>query len=1452
MGGILPIDKVKFDNPDDVELEGNRAVGETAASLASGFASWIPAGLSMFAPSGTPETEVYQSTPELTMTERAARANKIQEALTYEPKSETGRALTETVMKPLTAVSNKFEEGALYSEKKYQEAIDRGDQDSADRWNAMIGIARTGKDAWMFALPVVFKGIKGLAKITKEATSLEGLKDVIPETKGVPPELGKVVKADTVKFDEPEIKVAEQPKNVAEPGATVKPQLSDVDILLKAYRETGNQKFLDRANKLQGKPIEERPAVQVANVPDSPEVQTLMKAYQDTGNKKFLQRASKLRGEPAAIKETKPGINIPVKEEVQAEAQVEGKQPFLANAEIPLSIEKAQYNGKTHLIARQGTEQYKRKNVGEIAFVNRADGNAEISNVSVSPDMQRSGYGTELYRKAFEEAQSQGKKLYISNDRTPDAIKLHEQFKKKGILKEDGEIIFDDNKPPAPSEIVQPVATSKAVGGESGIEQPALPKVNPQLEKDMNKLKITSPEGNEKVRGLAENTENEAIRAGLVDDRGDMGELPTYITRDPKAAQEIVTKLLNENYDSAIRIIEGKEKAPEGVFPEDVFTGVRVRAELKGDVDTLTKLLDSPLVAEATKLGQRIQALYTANADSPFAVLKGIIKERSEALKRQGKEPVSPAKVAELEKALADKQKAFDEYVAKAEEVKVNVAIDEIVKPKYKPVFKEKYGAKNKVVTQEEYLKTKAELRSQFSSQLSAGLDPTIAAKLGKIGAYHLEAGTRVFADWSKRVIEDVGEWAKPHLKDIYKQATSNERKVTAEAFSGKITQALNKGKDKPDIGIFIQKLAKQLVAEGITDRNILVKEVHNILKDIIPDITPRETADAISGYGKYKQLSKDEISVQLRDIKGQLQQISKLEDLQSKGTAEKTGVERRTPSDEERRLIKLVDEAKKKYGIEITDPETQLRTKQETLRKRLINEASDLKEKLKNMDFAKKENIKTVPDADMIKLKEARDIAKKNYRAAQGTELITKEEIGTLVDLSKTMTDAKTVMEQGGDRFKYGAAKVVYERYIKALKGEDAPLKTQIKNKLAETKINFAENKIKAITGLLKDAITNISDISISLVASIDNSFLGRQGLNTLMTHPTVWAKAATKSFSDIYRTLVSKHGGVAVRDALMADVYSRPNYLNGSYDLAKLIPKNEEQFPTSLPERIPIAGRVFKASENAFVNSAVRMRINTFDLLQDIAKKNGVNITDKVQIQEMGKLINSITARGDLGRLGEGGVIRLLLWAPKMLKGNWDVLTAHTGGAGLQTPFARQQARMNLIKIVGETAAVAAIINAISPGSVETNPLSSDFMKIKVGNTRYDITGGKGSIITLLARAITFSTKSTVTHKTTPLNSGKYGARTVFDVGMDFLANKTTPTARAATNIAKGRDFQGQKPTVGSVAYGLTTPISIQNFVGNFYGKDADGSVQAVIGSIVDIVGINANTYKPYKKSK
>ncbi len=438
---------------------------------------------------------------------------------------------------------------------------------------------------------------------------------------------------------------------------------------------------------------------------------------------------------------------------------------------------------------------------------------------------------------------------------------------------------------------------------------------------------------------------------------------------------------------------------------------------------------------------------------------------------------------------------------------------------------------------------------------------------------------------------------------------------------------------------------------------------------------------------------------------------------------------------------------------------------------------------------------------------------------------------------LEKNYDEKKPIGEKWSsikDRADYGASKVLLENYISSLKGEGEPLKEVLKNRVEEFKKTASENVSKAVFDVSSDAIKTISDNSIALVASVDNSFLGRQGLKTLLTHPSAWQSGAKNSFIDIWNTM----GGKNTIDALMADYYSRENYINGNYEKVKIGKTREEELPTSLPEKIPALGRVFKASDIAFKGSALRMRMDLFDLMRKMQKEQGLNITDKKLIEDTGTILNSLTARGKFGKYGESPLVSLLLWSPRMLKANYDTLTTHSLGAELQTSWGRKEAFKNTLKIVGSMALMLSIAQQLNKDSVEKDPTSSDFGNIMIedtkmsrilgvladfvgissstygGKTRFDISSGMKSLITFFARQLTGQTKSPITGIKKEFGSG-YGETSRFDSFIDFLTGKTKPAVSTAIDISKGKNFKGQKPTPANIVYGLTVPISIQNIL-------------------------------------
>ncbi len=444
----------------------------------------------------------------------------------------------------------------------------------------------------------------------------------------------------------------------------------------------------------------------------------------------------------------------------------------------------------------------------------------------------------------------------------------------------------------------------------------------------------------------------------------------------------------------------------------------------------------------------------------------------------------------------------------------------------------------------------------------------------------------------------------------------------------------------------------------------------------------------------------------------------------------------------------------------------------------------------------------------------------------------VTLAEANKIAELAKRTQQTKESMQAGGDRLEYGKARVDFHNYINELK-------------LNSQKMSFGE-QIREPGKL----VSNLAGTAKGLKASFDLSALLRQGLKTLITNPTIWYKNAIQSFIDVAHSL----GGKNVMNEVNADIVSRQNSVNGLYKKAKLdVGTVEEAFPTALAEKIPGIGKLYKTSQDAFVAFMHRVRADVFDKYIEIAEKSGVDLTDKIQLESIGKLVNSLTGRGRLGSLEPvAGTINNLFFSARLLKSNLDTLTAHYGvfglGADKLSPFARKIAATNLLKIIMAQAAIMTIANAISPGSAEKDPRSANFGKIKAGNTRFDISGGMSSLVTLAARLAPIlvgqqaKTKSSITGIVRPIGTGEFGSQSGMDVLVNFFENKLSPIAGVVRDLLKQETFQGTKPTLGNELANLLVPLPVTNFQEVY--NDPNGA-PVIIAMIADALGVGTNTY-------
>jgi hypothetical protein len=402
-----------------------------------------------------------------------------------------------------------------------------------------------------------------------------------------------------------------------------------------------------------------------------------------------------------------------------------------------------------------------------------------------------------------------------------------------------------------------------------------------------------------------------------------------------------------------------------------------------------------------SEAGRTLQAQKMGGGDD-FTLIEMRLAERA----ARGGRHLTPAEDAhvqalydELTKTHAALQQRLAETAQRESDLQGKLAMAEIAaqaakEPRFPDIIIK--TAEKIVATLDNKANAARERMKARMGTMAAGVDPTVLIDLAEIGASHIAHIGLDFAKWSAAMIGELGDWVKPHLDEVFKAAQDN---IDALAPSEKVRRAIknqtpeqarqtaveriaeNESKgERASVTYQIQKLARMFYAEGIHEREAMVGALHRTLKTVMPNVTRRQVADMFSGYGDYKRLSQDEVSVGLRGMRGELQQLSALEDIESGKPPLKSGIERRSPTDEERRAKKKVNEAKRRLGIVVTNPEVQLRSALDARKTAMRNQISDLEHQITTRQKILKTKTPPPSDAELESLRAQRDKLKSQF----------------------------------------------------------------------------------------------------------------------------------------------------------------------------------------------------------------------------------------------------------------------------------------------------------------------------------------------------------------------------------------------------------------------------------------------------------------------------------------
>jgi hypothetical protein len=142
----------------------------------------------------------------------------------------------------------------------------------------------------------------------------------------------------------------------------------------------------------------------------------------------------------------------------------------------------------------------------------------------------------------------------------------------------------------------------------------------------------------------------------------------------------------------------------------------------------------------------------------------------------------------------------------------------------------------------------------------------------------------------------------------------------------------------------------------------------------------------------------------------------------------------------------------------------------------------------------------------------------------------------------------------------------------------------------------------------------------------------------------------------------------------------------------------------------------------------------------------------------------------------------------------------------------------------------------------TVETDPTSTDFARIKQGETRWDLSGGFQPYIRLFNQIGAGERKSSKTGLKQSLDGeGAFGL-TRGDVVSSFVRNKLSPIPAMTVNFMQGRNSIGEKVTLRDEIFSHVIPLSMQSII---EAAKEGGPSKIISAGLPAIFGIGVQTY-------
>lgn len=497
---------------------------------------------------------------------------------------------------------------------------------------------------------------------------------------------------------------------------------------------------------------------------------------------------------------------------------------------------------------------------------------------------------------------------------------------------------------------------------------------------------------------------------------------------------------------------------------------------------------------------------------------------------------------------------------------------------------------------------------------------------------------------------------------------------------------------------------------------------------------------------------------------------------------------------------------------------------------------------------FELKQEAKLIEKLERLQNGVEPTIERKKIERNQELERLRKQiKESDLTKISSYKSRVQKNIQQLEDDLAAGNIKEAEPRPVLKLDAEAIKLKDQLIKLKQERELRIIKQQYANRSKYQKarDAIVEVLNVPRTIMSSMDFSAPLRQAVVATTSHPVVAAGAFVEMFKQAVSQKRFDRWFSDVREDYRFQVAHEAGlYIADPHDVR--LSAKEEAFMNNLAEKIPVIGKMIKGSERAYVSYLNKMRWDLFNQFAEQYERDGKTMYNSPDLYKgLASFINNATGRGKFSGAAEGlesaaPILNTLLFSPRLVASRLNFLNP------MYYAKLPKEVRVSALKDVAKfiaTGSTVLFLMGLMGADVEDDPRSTDFGKIKFGNTRWDIWGGYQQYIRVLAQMLSGQTKSAMTGELSDLTGqGKFG-RTRGDVALAFVRGKLAPVPSIAADILAGRTVTGEPVTIMNEAQSHLFPL-ITSDVGEAM---KDKGIQALFtAGIPATFGVGVSTYE------